>query len=83
MRLQTARFNLSYDSINASRLQEKCRAFTSPHLVSFTERIKVNNVEITEAEVVELAGEVKRIINRLSAETLEPRTPDPLEPNIL
>lgn len=32
--------------------------FTSPHLVSFTERISVDRVEITEDEVVSLAAEV-------------------------
>ena len=34
--------------------------FTSPHLVSFTERIQVNGKEISEAEVVRLADEVRR-----------------------
>jgi dihydrofolate synthase/folylpolyglutamate synthase len=33
--------------------------FTSPHLVSFTERIRVNGGEITPDEVVSLAGEVR------------------------
>lgn len=33
--------------------------FTSPHLVSFTERIRVNNEEIREDEVVELIEEIK------------------------
>ncbi|MEJ2191150.1 MAG: bifunctional folylpolyglutamate synthase/dihydrofolate synthase [Nitrospirota bacterium] len=33
--------------------------FTSPHLVSFTERMTVDGVEITEAEVVSLAREVR------------------------
>jgi len=33
--------------------------FTSPHLVSFTERIRVNGEEISEAEVVRLADEVR------------------------
>ena len=36
--------------------------FTSPHLVSFTERIRVDNVEICEAEVVELTREIRNII---------------------
>lgn len=36
--------------------------FTSPHLVSFTERIRVNDIEITEAEVVELTKEIRGII---------------------
>ena len=34
--------------------------FTSPHLVSFTERIRVNGREIAEAEVVKLADEVRK-----------------------
>ncbi|MBI5073658.1 MAG: bifunctional folylpolyglutamate synthase/dihydrofolate synthase [Nitrospirae bacterium] len=34
--------------------------FTSPHLVSFTERIRVNGKEISEAEVVKLADEVRK-----------------------
>ncbi|MHB8882777.1 MAG: bifunctional folylpolyglutamate synthase/dihydrofolate synthase [Thermodesulfovibrionales bacterium] len=33
--------------------------FTSPHLVSFTERIRINAQEIPEAEVVSLADEVR------------------------
>jgi dihydrofolate synthase/folylpolyglutamate synthase len=33
--------------------------YTSPHLVSFTERIRINNVLITEAKVVELAQRVR------------------------
>lgn len=36
--------------------------FTSPHLVSFTERIKVNNTEIKESEVRGLTSEIKNII---------------------
>ena len=33
--------------------------FTSPHLVSFTERIRVNGEEISEYAVVKLADEVR------------------------
>jgi len=33
--------------------------FTSPHLISFTERIRVNGREISESEVVALADEVR------------------------
>jgi dihydrofolate synthase/folylpolyglutamate synthase len=36
--------------------------FTSPHLVSFTERIRVDDVEILETEVVELTREIRNII---------------------
>jgi dihydrofolate synthase/folylpolyglutamate synthase len=44
--------------------------FTSPHLVSFTERIRVNGEEITEEDVVALAGEVRQI-----AESMEEFSP--------
>ena len=37
----------------------KVGLFTSPHLVSFTERIKVNDEEITENEVVSLSEEIR------------------------
>ncbi len=33
--------------------------FTSPHLISFTERIRIDGEEISEKDVVELAGEVR------------------------
>src|SRR5512135_556023 len=36
--------------------------FTSPHLVSFTERIRVDDMEIREKEVVELTQEIRNII---------------------
>lgn len=36
--------------------------FTSPHLVSFTERIRVDNAEIEEREVVELTEEIREVI---------------------
>ena len=36
--------------------------FTSPHLVSFTERIKVDGQEITEHEVMELTEEIRDIV---------------------
>lgn len=34
--------------------------YTSPHLVSFTERIRINGIPITEAKVVEIAGRVRK-----------------------
>jgi dihydrofolate synthase/folylpolyglutamate synthase len=36
--------------------------YTSPHLVSFTERITVDEEEITEAEVAELTAEIRQTI---------------------
>ncbi|MDI6745019.1 MAG: hypothetical protein QMD07_06540, partial [Thermodesulfovibrionales bacterium] len=36
--------------------------FTSPHLVSFTERIRVNNEELTEWEVIALTEEIRNTI---------------------
>ncbi len=38
--------------------------FTSPHLVSFTERIKVDGQEITEREVMDLTGEIRDVVAR-------------------
>lgn len=35
--------------------------FTSPHLVSFTERIRINGAEATEEEIVSLAAEVREV----------------------
>jgi dihydrofolate synthase/folylpolyglutamate synthase len=43
--------------LNASGL--KVGLFTSPHLVSFTERIRVNGEEIAEFEVIRLAEELR------------------------
>jgi dihydrofolate synthase/folylpolyglutamate synthase len=37
--------------------------FTSPHLVSFTERIRINGKEITEREVISLAGEIRDVVS--------------------
>jgi dihydrofolate synthase/folylpolyglutamate synthase len=42
-----------------SRSGTKTGLFTSPHLVSFTERIRVDGVEITEREVVSSADEIR------------------------
>lgn len=41
----------------------KVGLFTSPHLVSFTERIRINNERITEAEVIELASGIRNLIS--------------------
>ncbi len=38
--------------------------FTSPHLVSFAERIQVNRESIAESEVVRLVGELRRLVER-------------------
>ncbi|NTU42085.1 MAG: bifunctional folylpolyglutamate synthase/dihydrofolate synthase [Nitrospirales bacterium] len=37
--------------------------FTSPHLLSFTERIRVNGAQITEADVVALTEEIKAAVS--------------------
>ena len=39
--------------------------FTSPHLVSFTERIRIGGEEISETDVIDLAGEVRGIVSGL------------------
>ncbi len=52
----------STSAIISSILQHaglKAGLFTSPHLVSFTERIRINGEEIAEHEVIQLAGEIR------------------------
>ncbi len=54
----------STSSFIASMLQAagyRVGLYTSPHLVSFTERIRINTSLITEAKVVELAGRVRDV----------------------
>ena len=46
--------------------------FTSPHLVSFTERIRINNIQISEAEVIRLTETIKESAADISARTGEP-----------
>ncbi|OGW44075.1 MAG: hypothetical protein A2Y66_00170 [Nitrospirae bacterium RBG_13_41_22] len=43
----------------------KVGLFTSPHVVSFTERIRVNGEEMTEDDVIKLAEEIKSIVEHL------------------
>ncbi len=47
----------------------KVGLFTSPHLVSFTERITINGVQIAESEVVNLTNEIKALIDSLNTDT--------------
>ena len=46
--------------------------FTSPHMVSFTERIRINTSQISEAEVAQLTGEIKEKISAVAAGVGEP-----------
>jgi dihydrofolate synthase/folylpolyglutamate synthase len=39
--------------------------FTSPHLISFTERIRINGKEITETDIISLAGEIRETVLRM------------------
>jgi dihydrofolate synthase/folylpolyglutamate synthase len=43
----------------------KTGLFTSPHLVNFTERIKINGQEISEEDVIHLADEVRSAANKI------------------
>ncbi|MDA8091835.1 MAG: bifunctional folylpolyglutamate synthase/dihydrofolate synthase [Nitrospiraceae bacterium] len=43
---------------------EKTGLFTSPHLLNFTERMRIGGEEVQAEKVVELAGEVKKAIER-------------------
>jgi dihydrofolate synthase/folylpolyglutamate synthase len=49
--------------------------YTSPHLVSFTERIRINNVPIAEERVVELAGRVRERSQGVPGEDGSPINP--------
>jgi dihydrofolate synthase/folylpolyglutamate synthase len=53
----------------------KVGLFTSPHLVSFTERIEVDGVEIEEKEVVELTREIREVIEGEQKTSLPPHPP--------
>ena len=58
----------------ASILQEngyKVGLYTSPHLKSFTERVRVNGVEIAEKEVIDFVQEYKTIIEDLKPSFFE------------
>jgi dihydrofolate synthase/folylpolyglutamate synthase len=46
----------------------KVGLFTSPHLVSFRERIQVNRQLISEAEVVRLVSEMQQLLGRMPAD---------------
>ena len=57
----------SVSAIIASVLRNaglKVGLFTSPHLVSFTERIRINGEEITESDVIGLTEEIRSIVER-------------------
>jgi len=41
----------------------KVGLFTSPHLISFTERIRINNIQISEQRVIDLALEIRKLID--------------------
>jgi dihydrofolate synthase/folylpolyglutamate synthase len=58
----------STSAIIASILQTsglRVGLFTSPHLISFTERIKIDGEEIAENEIVRLAGEIRKTVSLL------------------
>lgn len=58
----------STSSMIASVLQEagyKVGLYTSPHLLSFTERIKINGKEISQRAVVDFVDELKPFIERI------------------
>lgn len=48
----------------------RCGLFTSPHLVNFTERIRVDGVEIPRHEVVCGLGKIRRIIDSWEEDSL-------------
>jgi dihydrofolate synthase / folylpolyglutamate synthase len=55
----------SVSTISASILRAhgfRTALFTSPHLVSFTERMRIDDTEISEAEVVALTEEIRNLV---------------------
>lgn len=50
----------------------KVGLFTSPHLISFTERIRINNKQISESDIVSLTEEIKSKISNLKSKIPEP-----------
>jgi dihydrofolate synthase/folylpolyglutamate synthase len=50
----------------------KVGLFTSPHLVSFTERIRIDNEQISESDVVSLTEEIRSKISDLKSQIPEP-----------
>lgn len=48
----------------------KVGLFTSPHLISFTERIKINNEQISESEVVSLTNEIRTMLQNTDPELI-------------
>jgi dihydrofolate synthase/folylpolyglutamate synthase len=50
----------------------KVGLFTSPHLVSFTERIRINNEQLSESDVVSLTEEIKSQISNPKSQIPEP-----------
>jgi dihydrofolate synthase/folylpolyglutamate synthase len=65
--------------------------YTSPHLIDFTERIRVNHVPIAEERVVQLTLQIRHVVDRMEREgelwptTATPHFPqniDPCKPTI-
>lgn len=48
----------------------KTGLYTSPHLVSFTERIQINRQPIPQTEVVRLVSQIKSLLNKFPADHL-------------
>ncbi len=51
----------------------KVGTFTSPHISSFTERIKINNINITERNLVKIFNRIKPIIDEMTNLDLQMR----------
>ncbi|HCC69269.1 MAG TPA: bifunctional folylpolyglutamate synthase/dihydrofolate synthase [Nitrospiraceae bacterium] len=48
----------------------KVGLYTSPHLVSFTERIKINGLPISESDVVDLTGYIRKLMSERAPDLL-------------
>ena len=52
----------------------KVGTFTSPHLHSYTERMRINSIEIPEQKVADLITKIKPLLDEMEAEGSEPPT---------
>jgi len=49
----------------------KVGLFTSPHLVSFTERIRINSRKIDESDVIDLASKIRTVLAKHTGQPME------------
>lgn len=61
-------------SLVAEGIEMKCGLYTSPHLIRFTERIKIDGEEIPESELARLSREVEKVERKVELTYFEHAT---------